>query len=126
MVRDQNAKQEEQIRNYGVELNKASENAERLQNEIKTIRTKLKVKTAVVLQQEQVCYFISVDNTLLAYPKVLDDKERSLLDQQHQCKSLEQTILEKDGRIDILNSKLKQAESQLQEVQLNGGFHARR
>ena len=126
MVRDQNAKQEEQIRNYGVELNKASENAERLQNEIKTIRTKLKVKTAVVLQQEQVCYFISVDNTLLAYPKVLDDKERSLLDQQHECKSLEQKILEKDGRIDILNSKLKQAESQLQEVQLNGGFHARR
>ncbi|EKX45534.1 hypothetical protein GUITHDRAFT_108408 [Guillardia theta CCMP2712] len=117
MVRDQNAKQEEQIRNYGVELNKASENAERLQNELKTIKTKLKVKTAVVLQQEQVPYFISVDNTSLTYPKVLDDKEKSLLDQQHQCKSLEQTILEKDGRIDILNAKLKQAESQLQEAE---------
>ena len=101
MLRDSNAKLEDKVRLTSAEVAKANEYIERLQNEIKTLKTKLKVKMAVVMQQEQ----------------VVQDKDKTIAQKELKITAAEQAVNERDGQIEILKSKLSQAESRLAEAE---------
>lgn len=101
MLRDSNTKLEDKVRLTSAEVAKANEYIDRLQNEIKTLKTKLKIKIAVVMQQEQ----------------VVQDKDKLISEGKVKLTASEQSITERDGRIDILNSKLSHAEARLAEAE---------
>mmetsp|Transcript_27233 Transcript_27233/g.71776 ORF Transcript_27233/g.71776 Transcript_27233/m.71776 type:complete len:485 (+) Transcript_27233:75-1529(+) len=54
VVRASNSRNEEKLRMASAEIAKGNEIIERFQDEIKTLKTKLKTKSAVILRQEQV------------------------------------------------------------------------
>ena len=101
MLRDSNLKLEDKVRLTSAEVTKANDYIERLHDEIKGLKTKLKVKAAVVMQQEQ----------------VVQDHEKAIAQLNTQLTASDQSVTERDGQLDILKSKLSHAEARLAEAE---------
>lgn len=101
MMRSTNTSLSDKCKSYSLEVSKANSVIEHLHDELKAAKTKLKVKSAVVMQQEQ----------------VVGDKDKTIRDREQTIKGLEVNLSEREGAISILESKLSVADSRIKEAE---------
>lgn len=101
MLKGTNASLSDKCKGYSMEVSKANTIIEHLQDELKAAKTKMKVKSAVVQQQEQ----------------VVNEKDKSIREREATIQSLENSVSEREGAISLLESKLSVAETRIKEAE---------
>lgn len=101
LMRENNARLEEKVRASGDEVTKANAYIDKIQRDAQALRSKLKVKMAVIQQQDQ----------------VVEDKDDALHRRALEVKELQKLVSEREAEVKVVESRLAAAAAKNEEAE---------